>query len=189
MKSTCLSFALIGCAALFGVTCYAVSACPAAQQTSSTSVAKPTSATPHDSQHVAAPTNHKSQNYTRLHAEQRSLRASVRNHAVSHGSLAGTARAAHTPNGDVRSNAETRVGPDQTVPAQLAGAEKGGLSQMQAANKVPGIRPRGTAIRPSAPSLVSVRHRGANPPAIGGAANSLQTNSARISGTGMHSKP
>ena len=190
MKRQCLSFALIGWAALMsGTSCPASSGPLAVQQVSSTSAAKPTSATPHNSQHVARPTDRKSQNYTRLHAEQRSLRGSVRDHAVGHGSPAGTARTVHTPNGDVRSNAETRVGTDQTVPVQLAGAEKGGLSQMQAANEALGIRARGAAIRPSAPSLVSVRHRGANPPAIGGAANSLRTNSSRISGTGMHRKP
>jgi len=189
MKSTCLSFALIGCAALFGVTCYAALSGPAAQHISSTSAAKPTSATRHSSQHVAVPTDRKSQNYNRLHAEQRPLRGSVSNHAVNHESLAGAAPAAHTPNGDVRSSAQTRARPDQIGSAQLAGAEKGGLSQMQAANKVLGIRARGAAIRPSAPSLVTVRHRSANPPAIGGIANSARTNNGTINGTCMHRKP
>lgn len=92
------------------------------------------------------------------------------------------------PNGQRRSPSESVLSPHQPGAVQPAGTEKGSLTKTESANEAQGIRQRG-AIRPTTLSLASVRHRGANPPAIGGTAISGRTNNGTINGTGMHRKP
>lgn len=108
-------------------------------------------------------------------------------HRFSHGNTTGTSRPKHVPNERERPISQ-RVVSHQMDVIRPAHPEKDGVTQIGAVNKALGIR-RSNPVRPVTQSFASVRHRGANPPAIGGAANSLRTNSARISGTGMHRKP
>jgi len=52
---------------------------------------------------------------------------------------------------------------------------------------------RSTSVRPSVASLhplpTNVRHRGSNPAVVGGLANSGNSNTGAINGTGMHRRP
>jgi hypothetical protein len=68
------------------------------------------------------------------------------------------------------------------------GAAKGGLIRQGQANGTQSLRPP-DVVRPRAPSLNNVRHRGANPAVIGGAANSDARDSGAINGTRVHRKP
>jgi hypothetical protein len=188
MKTTCLTFAVIGWAALMSGTGYASSFAPASRQTSAAGAAKPTSATPHNSQHFAPSADGKSRRDSQPSEEQRSLHGSVRNHNLSHGNPAGTPRSLQVPNGHGSSASQSVESPHQTGVIRPVSPEKAGLIETGAVNKALGFRENRT-IRPVTQSLASIRHRGANPPAIGGATNSGRTNSATINGTGMHRKP
>jgi hypothetical protein len=67
-------------------------------------------------------------------------------------------------------------------------AAKGGLISRETANRA--SSPRSTnVIRPTAPHLTAVRHRGANPAVIGGSANWAAGNVGAISGTSVHRRP
>lgn len=188
MKTTCLTFAVIGWAALMSGTGYASSSAPASRQTSADGAAKPTSATPHNSQHIAPPADGKSQRDGQSSEEQRSLHGSVRNHNLSHGNAAGTPRSQQVPNGHGSPASQSVERSHQTGVIRPVSPEKGGLIETGAVNKALGFR-ENSAIRPVTQSPASVRHRSTNPPAIGGAANSGRMNSASINGTGMHRKP
>ncbi len=69
-----------------------------------------------------------------------------------------------------------------------SGTAKSGLIQRDTVNSSLLDR-RAKVIRPSAPSLNNVRHRGANPAVIGGSANSARRNGGAISGTSVHRRP
>jgi len=188
MKITRLLFTVIGWAALMSGTSYATASGPAPQQTSSTGVAKPAGATPHDRQHVVAPAGGKSQRDTRPSDEhQRSLGGSEKNHVFS-GRLSGTTHTLQLSSGRGRSTSQSFMSPHQPGPLRPASTVKGGLIQTGIANKALGI-PQRAAIRPPVLSLASARHRGANPPALGGSATSSRTNNGTVNGTAMHRKP
>jgi hypothetical protein len=72
-------------------------------------------------------------------------------------------------------------------PANRTGAAaRQAFIQYQAANRgLPLERPAGVAM----PSLSNVRHRGTNPPIIGGAANSTRHVTGALSGTGIKRRP
>ena len=67
------------------------------------------------------------------------------------------------------------------------GAAKNGLTRNETVNHAPSNR-ASNAARPTVPSLSSVRHRGANPPIVGGAGNSNTRNTAALDGTHMNRK-
>ena len=68
------------------------------------------------------------------------------------------------------------------------GAAKGGLIQNETVHNALPVRPS-SVVRPTAPSLNNVRHRGPNPAVIGGSANSDRRNTGAINGTRMNRKP
>jgi hypothetical protein len=108
-------------------------------------------------------------------------------HRFSHGNTTGASRPKHVPNERERPTSQLVVSHQMDV-IRPAHPEKEGITQIGAVNKALAIR-QSNPVRPVTKPIASVRYRGTNPPTIGGAANSLRTNSARISGTGMHRKP
>jgi|SRR5271155_2540685 hypothetical protein len=68
-----------------------------------------------------------------------------------------------------------------------AGAARNGLARNETVNHAPSNRAP-SAVRPSAPSLSNVRHRGPNPPIVGGVGNSNSKNTAALDGTHMNHK-
>ncbi len=175
MNAIRVALLTIGSAALINGTGYAASSGPASQQASPDIAVKATSGTPHRSQHVAG-SDRKGERDART-SEQRSLRSLVKNRTLSQESLTRVNRPKQIPNSERRSTPASVVSPHRTGPVLPAGTGRGGFTQSGAANTPPAI-PQRVAIRPAKPLFASLRHRGANPPAIGGAANSVRTNSA-----------
>jgi hypothetical protein len=67
-------------------------------------------------------------------------------------------------------------------------AAKGGLIPRETTNRVSSPHSP-SVIRPAAPHLTAVRHRGANPAVVGGSKNSAVRNVGAISGTNVHRRP
>jgi hypothetical protein len=68
-----------------------------------------------------------------------------------------------------------------------AGGAQKGLAGSETINHAPSNRPS-SAARPAVPSLSNVRHRGPNPPIVGGVRNSNSRNTAALDGTHMNRK-
>ena len=79
----------------------------------------------------------------------------------------------------------------QPASARSGAAAKSALIQNETAKHA--LRVRSTSVRPSMASLnplpANVRHRGSNPAVVGGPANSRNSNTGAINGTGMHRRP
>ncbi len=187
MNAIRVALLTIGSAALINGTGYAASSGPASQQASPDIAVKATSGTPHRSQHVAGSADRKGERDART-SEQRSLRSLVKNRTLSQESLTRVNRPKQIPNSERRSTPASVMSSHRTSPVLPAGTGRGGFTQSGAANTPPAI-PQRVAIRQTKPLFASLRHRGANPPAIGGAANSVRTNSGTVNGTTMHRKP
>jgi hypothetical protein len=71
-------------------------------------------------------------------------------------------------------------GSDRTV-----GAAENGRSRNETAHNAATVR-QPSAVRPSVPSLSNVRHRGPNPPIVGGVGNSNSRNTGALDGTHMN---
>jgi hypothetical protein len=84
----------------------------------------------------------------------------------------------------VRDNSENSHRPASD---KSAGAAQNGLARNETVNHAPSIR-ASSAARPAVPSLSNVRHRGPNPPIVGGVGNSNSTNTAALDGAHMNRK-
>jgi hypothetical protein len=188
MKAARLALAIIGWATLISGVCSATSSAPVPQQTSPMDAVRPTGSNPDVNRHGNPAAERISQMGTELKAKQHSLRGSVRSNALSHGTQATGARTARSAKSKERAGSEMVATPHQPGPVQSTGIGVVGLVPVAAIGKAKDKWQNG-AIRPVTQSLGSVRHRGANPPAIGGAASAGRMDNARINGTGMHRKP
>jgi hypothetical protein len=91
------------------------------------------------------------------------------------------------PNTRERSAAEDSKNSHRPASDKSAGAAKNGLSRNETVNHAP-LNRSSSAARPTVPSLSSVRHRGANPPIVGGVGSSNTRNTASVDGTHMNRK-
>jgi hypothetical protein len=91
------------------------------------------------------------------------------------------------PNTRERSAAEDSRNSHRPASDKSAGTAKNGLSRNETVNHAPPNR-SSSAPRPTVPSLSSVRHRGANPPIVGGVGSSNTKNTASLDGTHMNRK-
>ncbi len=188
MKAARLALAIIGWATLISGVCSATWSAPVSQQTSPMNAAMPARSSPDVSRHGNPASERNSQIGPELKAKQHSLRGSIRSNALSHGTPAAPARTARSAKRQERASSEKVTSPHQPGPVQSTGIGNFGLVPVAAIGKAKDKWQNG-AFRPVTQSLGSVRHRGANPPAIGGAASAGRMNNARINGTGMHRKP
>jgi hypothetical protein len=83
-----------------------------------------------------------------------------------------------------RERRDQRYGFNKSSPRsrKFGGAAKDGLIQNKTLSDALPVRPRSAVIRPSAPTLNNMRHRGANPGVVGGPAISEGRNSGAITG-------
>jgi len=165
---TWLIFIVISCVALMRETGYAVS-----PQRSSQGPANASRDQVRESEH-AAPTDGKNR-------QDGKTSAGTRNHRF--GSDRSLARV-KGPSAQQLTNPPRR----STSGNARRGLLRGRLVQSETANPALPVRPP-TVVRPPAPSLENVRHRGANPAVIGGSANSDVRNTGALNGTRMPHKP
>ena len=124
--------------------------------------------------------------------EQRYPRhASDKNHPRSRASLTAANHPKQLPNGRKRSIPGNAANLRQHGSGKSGAAAKGGLIQNETAKDA--LPVRSTSVRPIVASLnplpTNVRHRGSNPAVVGGLANSGNSNTGAINGTGMHRRP
>jgi hypothetical protein len=185
MKDTCLLVLMIGCAVLTHGRAYANAVGPTSQQTS------PESLSDHSQDGELAPQTH-AQN----HQNERNLarepgdhgHGSAGNHPRSGAGLPRANRPTQFPNRRERFPSGIAMNLRNSGSNKSGGAAKGGLIRQGQANGTQSLRTP-DVVRPRAPSLNNVRHRGANPAVIGGAANSDARDSGAINGTRVHRKP
>jgi hypothetical protein len=118
----------------------------------------------------------------------RSANASGKNHPRNRASLTPATRPKWLPHSRKRSmpgNAMNLHHPGSDKPG---GVVKGESIQNETVNNAPAVRPP-SVVQPAVASLNNVRHRGPNPPVVGGAANLDRRSTAAINGTRMHRKP
>jgi hypothetical protein len=84
----------------------------------------------------------------------------------------------------VRDDSKTsrRTGSDKSRGVAQNGLARNETTNHAASNRTPAV------VRPAAPSLSNVRHRGANPAIVGGPGNSNTRNTAALDGTHMNRK-
>jgi hypothetical protein len=188
MKATCLLLLTICCAALTPGTAYADPSGPTSQQTSRESVANTVSDHPQDAEHAALTEAGKRKKNGNPSDERRAPgHVSGKNHPRSHGTLTKD-RPKQLPNSQRRSPSGNAMNLHQPGSDKSGGAAKGGFIQQETVKGAPPVR-SANVIRPTAPLLNNVRHRGANPAVICGSANSDGRNTEAINGTGVHRRP
>jgi hypothetical protein len=199
MKVTCLLFLLL-----------TVSCTPSMQATSSAALhqqtpaessaneksAKPDGAHPRDdhpqdADHAVLPNDEKPKKEG-IPDEKRNLRGTLnKTHPRSDARITTTHRPKQAPISQKRLLGNT-TNLHQLASDKSRGSAKEGLIQNEAVKKVQHIRST-SFVRPNVaslnPSLNNVRHRGPNPVVVGGSANSGNSNTGAINGTGMHRRP
>ena len=121
--------------------------------------------------------------------------ASDKNHPHSRAGLIAANRSKQLPASRKRPLPRNAASLRQPALATSGGAAKGGLVQNETTDRpVPGrptnVRPSVAPLNPSLNPLPNnVRHRGPNPAVQGGSANSGNSNTGAINGTGMHRRP
>ena len=117
--------------------------------------------------------------------------ASDKNHLHSRAGLIAANRSNQLPTSRKRPLPRNTASPRQPALARSGVAAKGGLIQNVTTNN--GLPVRRTSVPPSVASLNplpnNVRHRGPNPAVVSGSANSGNSNTGAINGTGMHCRP
>jgi len=184
MKTTCLLFLMIGCAALMHGTSYAAQS----QQTATKSSSSTASDHPRHAEHAAVAGGGKHQKEANSSDRRRG------NHHVSEMKLprrqGGITAANHRkpfPNSSKPSAPGRSMNLRQMGSGKHNDVAKSGLIQRETINSARPVRPTNVT-RPSAPLLNNTRHRGANPAVIGGSAIS-DRNTGAINGNRVHRKP
>lgn len=189
MKATCLLFLMIGSAALRIGIVYADPASPASQEQAPQSASKTVSNDRHDGEQAAPSDGGKDQRdgkYPEEHGDRQHV--FDKDHPHGRGSLTKANRPVHLPNNRERFASGNTMNLLQPGSGRSEGAAKEGLMQSGAAHNTLRNRPQ-SDVRPSAPLVTNVRHRGPNPATINGTANSDRRNTATINGTRMNRKP
>ena len=185
MKTTRrLLFLTIGWVTLTVGTSYAIQA----QQTSPESTAKTVSDHPQDPEHVIRAEGAKRQEGGKLSAERRDRsHRSVKNHLNTSLALPKVPpkRVSNNRQGRSSGNAIARHQPGSDKRGDVA---KSGSNRGNIVHSSQHVR-RAEVVRPTAPSVNNVRHRGANPAIIGGSAKPVVRNTGAIDGTTVHRRP
>jgi len=185
MKTTRrLLFLTIGWVTLTVGTSYATQA----QQTSPESTAKTVSDHPQDPEHVIRADGRNSQQTGTPSMEGRDRsRRSGKNHLNTSLALPKVPpkRVSNNRQGRSSGNAIARHQPGSDKRGDVA---KSGSNRGNIVHSSQNVR-RAEVVRPTAPSVNNVRHRGANPAIIGGSAKPVVRNTGAIDGTTVHRRP
>lgn len=188
MKTTWVILLAIDWAALSGGTVYAALSGQTPREASSAISAKPNAdATPEES--IAKPSADRSaRGVQQISRAQAKSTDSIRHHALSRGSRVEAVRPAQRLSVERRATLDNGQGPQQFRQLQSANVKKGIPMQVAPSGAVPAKRSFRT-IRLSTQLLVTVPHRGVNPPVISGAATIHRMESAAINGAQVHHNP
>jgi len=187
MKTACFVFRMIGCAVLMYGTSFAAWSGTASQQGSANSADLASDRL--RLEHTARADGGKHQAGKELSDEQRgNRRASDKNHPPNQASLAKANRPSQLPNRREHSVTGNAMNLHRPGSDKSRGVANDGLMRNET---VKSALPVGSlsVVRPTAPSLNNVRHRGANPAVIGGLVSSKSANTGAINGTRMNHRP
>jgi len=185
MKNPCLFFLMICYAALTPGAAFADPPTSTFRQTSPESAAIKVSDHPQGAEQTIPTGSTKHPKDGKPSDERRDHRyVSDKDHPRSPATIAKD-RTKHIPKNQQRSSSGIARNLHQPGSDKSRGAAKGGLIQHETTSppRLPSV------VRPSAPQLNNVRHRGLNTPVIGGPANSHSRNAGAINGTGLHRRP
>lgn len=189
MNATILLFMTIGCTALMHGTSYAAQSHQLSPQTSSKTAAK--TATDHlrDAENTtpAAEGKHKTDERS-FDEPQYHRNTSGKNLPREHPNATTADHAKQVPGRQNRSKSANALNLNHPRSDKLDGAAKGGAIHTETVNNGFPVRSHRVA-RSTTPSPNNPHHRGSNPAAIGGSANSDGRNTGAISGTRMKRKP
>ena len=190
MKITCLVFMLIAFASLTPGTRYAAPSNQdrASQQPSSQTSENTLGDHPHAANHAAPDDGGRPRKDGSVSDERRDHQhISHKNHPRSLVTVT-KEPPKQLPKNQKHFPSRNGMNPHQPVSEKLGSAAKSGLTRRETVNSA--APPRSpSVIRPSAPSLNNVRHRGPNPPVVGGSANLGGKNTGAINGTRVHRRP
>ena len=117
--------------------------------------------------------------------------APAQNHPRSRAGLTAGNRSKQLPTSRKRFLPRNAASLRQPTSARSGAAAKSALIQNETAKHA--LPVQSTSVRPSVASLnplpTNVRHRGSNPAVVGGLANSRNSDTGAINGTGMHRRP
>ena len=117
--------------------------------------------------------------------------ASDKNQPHSRAGLIAANRSKQLPTGRKHPLPRNAASHRQPALARSGGSAKGGSIQNETTGRPLPVRP--ASVRPSVASLNplpnNVHHRGPNPAVVSGSANSRNSNTGAINGTGMHRRP
>lgn len=189
MKTTCLLFLTISCAALLHGTDCAAQSSQAYQQTSTESAANTAGGHPRDGERAAPADDGKHRKDGKPSDEQRDHhQASEKNDPRSRASLIKATRPKQLPSSRNRPIPVNAMNLHQPGSAKSSRAAKDGLIQNETVNNALPVR-LPSVVRPTVRSLNNVRHRSPNPAIVGGLGNSNIRNTGAIDGAHMNRRP
>ena len=189
MKPPYLLFLMIAFAMWIGGASYAASA----QQTSAGSPGDTAGERSHDAERAATADDGKGKKEQSPSDEQPAPRhASDNSHSRGRAALTAASRPKQLPNSRKRFIPDNAANLQHPGSGKSAAAAKRGLVQNQAVKKAPLVLSPNVVpatVASLRPSLSNVRHRGPNPPVVGGSANSNRMSTGAINGTHMNRRP
>jgi len=186
VKAVGLIFLMLGCAASTVGAAGAGQSVAAAQQPSNRSAADTGANHPREADHAAPVADGA---HVGKPSDNKQNKRMVSDHKPSSGD-ARPSKANHreeVPNSRERSASRDSENSHRTGSDQSRGAARNGLARNETVKHAPSDRAP-SAVKPVAPSLSNVRHRGVNPAIVGGAGNSNTRNTVALDGTHMNRK-
>jgi hypothetical protein len=186
VKAVGLIFLMLGCAASTVGAAGAGQSVAAAQQPSNRSAADTGANHPREADHTAPVADGA---HVGKPSDNKQNKRMVSGHKPSSGNASQSKanRRTEVPKSRERSASADSKNSDRPGSAKSAGAGQNGLARNETAKHAPSDRAP-SAVRPVAPSLGNVRHRGVNPAIVGGAGNSNTRNTVALDGTHMNRK-
>jgi hypothetical protein len=189
MKTRCLLFLTMSCAALTPGTGYGVPSSPASERSSPETSSNTARGHLGDTGHAAPANDGKHQTGGKTSDEHRDHgRASATNHLPSGASQTKASHPKRLTNDrqGSRSGNVMDLGPHSSD--KFAGVPEGGSVQNKAANIRSTGRPPSVVVRPAVPLVNNAHHRSPNPAIVSGSANVHSRNAGAINGTRMSHK-
>jgi len=186
MKTVGLMFLMLGCAASAVRATYAGQSVAASQPSTSRSAANAVGNHSRDAEH-AAPADAATRVGKPSEEQQAHRKVPSNKPSTSNTSASETNHRNEASSGGERSVRDGSKNSNRPASDKSAVAAQNGLARNETVNHAPPDRASGV-VRPAAPSLGNVRHRGANPAIVGGPGNSNTRNTAALDGTHMNRK-
>ena len=189
MKTRCLLFLTMSCAALTPGTGYGVPSSPASERSSPETSSNTARGHLGDTGHAAPANDGKHQTGGKTSDEHRDHgRASATNHLPSGVSLTKANHAKRPTDDRQRSRPGNAINVRPHSSDKFAAAPEGGLAQSKAATIRPTGRTPSVVVRPVVPLPNNAHHRSPNAAIVSGSANFHSRNTGAINGTRMDHK-